>query len=196
MVEALQTRRLLLHPLQLEDAPHLQKLFSCWEVVRFLDGRVPWPYPENGAVSYFRDTALPGMRTGTQWHWTLRRKEEPNQRIGAISLMQGEDNRGFWMGVPWQRQGFMSEAADVVTDYWFNILKFPVMRISKAALNTASRRISEKQDMRLVGSIEKEYVCGLLRAEIWEITAEEWNTRSGRRTQESSPEHASNFSVL
>jgi [ribosomal protein S5]-alanine N-acetyltransferase len=40
--------------------------------------------------------------------------------------------------------------------------------------NTASRRISEKQGMRLVGVKETDYVCGRLPTEIWEITAEEW----------------------
>jgi len=47
------------------------------------------------------------------------------------------------------------------------------MRTAKAAVNAASRRISEKQGMRLVGMKEKDYVCGRLPTEIWEITAEE-----------------------
>jgi ribosomal-protein-alanine N-acetyltransferase len=29
--------------------------------------------------------------------------------------------------------------------------------------------------MRLVGMAEKDYVCGRLPSEIWEITAEEWH---------------------
>jgi RimJ/RimL family protein N-acetyltransferase len=32
--------------------------------------------------------------------------------------MKGEtNNRGFWMGLPWQGQGLMSEAVEAVTDY-------------------------------------------------------------------------------
>ncbi len=38
----------------------------------------------------------------------------------------------------------MTEACEAVTDFWFNTLKFPVLRAPKAAANTASRRISEK----------------------------------------------------
>lgn len=41
------TDRLVLTPLQLEDSPIIQELFPCWEVVRYLDRRVPWPYPED-----------------------------------------------------------------------------------------------------------------------------------------------------
>ena len=68
----------------------------------------------------------------------------------------------------------MLEACDAVTDFWFDTLKFPVLRAPKAAANLASRRISEKQCMRLIGTEERDYVCGRLPSEIWEITAEEW----------------------
>jgi RimJ/RimL family protein N-acetyltransferase len=43
--------------------------------------------------------------------------------------------------------------------------------------NIASRRISEKQGMRVVATDERDYVAGRLLTEVWEITAEEWNAR-------------------
>jgi [ribosomal protein S5]-alanine N-acetyltransferase len=175
MIRDLVTARLLLRPLELADAEQAQPLFSQWSIVRLLNHRVPWPYPPDGAYIYYRDQAIPAMQRGDQWHWSLRLKSHPDQLIGCISLRQGEDNRGFWLGLPWQGQGLMTEAADVVSDYWFNALKFPTLRVPKAALNIASRRISEKQGMRLVATEDREYVCGLLQSEIWEITAEEWN---------------------
>jgi [ribosomal protein S5]-alanine N-acetyltransferase len=49
--------------------------------------------------------------------------------------------------------------------------------VAKALENEASRRISQKQGMRVVASVERDYVCGRLPAEIWEITAEEWRAR-------------------
>jgi len=86
-------------------------------------------------------------------------------------------NRGFWLGLPWQGQGLMSEACAVVTDYWFDVLKFPVLRVPKAIANTASRRISVSQGMRVVSTGEREFVSGRLPAEIWEISADEWRAR-------------------
>ncbi len=71
----------------------------------------------------------------------------------------------------------MTEGCDAVTEFWFNTLKFPRLRVPKAAANIASRRISERSGMRLVGLEERNYVSGRLPAEIWEITAEEWNAR-------------------
>jgi [ribosomal protein S5]-alanine N-acetyltransferase len=179
----LETGRLALRPLTLTDSVQTQPLFGQWEIVRYLDKRVPWPFPPDGAFTFYRDVALPAAERGEEWDWTLRLKSAPEQIIGCIGLVKGETNRGFWLGLPWQGRGLMTEAADVVTDYWFGTLGFPVMRIPKAVVNTASRRISEKQGMRVVGVEEREYVCGRLLTEIWEITAEEWKARrSGRRS--------------
>jgi RimJ/RimL family protein N-acetyltransferase len=161
--------------LKLSDAGQVQHIFPHWEVVRYMTTRVPWPYPPDGALQYYRDVALPAIERGQEWHWTIRLKTDPDKIIGSIGLLTLENNnRGFWIGVPWQRQGFMTEASSVVTDYWFDVLKFPVLRVPKAAPNTASRRISEKQGMRLVRTGEKEFVSGRLVEETWEITADEW----------------------
>jgi len=181
MIPTLETSRLWLRPLELADAEQTQKLFPRWEIVRFLTTAVPWPYPPDGALTYYRDVALPASKRGEAWHWSLRLKANPNELIGSISLMRiGDENRGFWLGLPWQRQGLMSEACDAATDFWFNVLNFPVLRVPKAIANTASRRISEKQGMRVIATMERQYVGGTFSAELWEITAEEWKRRKRR----------------
>ena len=48
-IPRLETPRLLLQPLQSEDAIQVQQVFPRWEIVRHLIGSVPWPYPEDGA---------------------------------------------------------------------------------------------------------------------------------------------------
>lgn len=50
--------------------------------------------------------------------------------------------------------------------------------------NESSRRISEKQGMRVVAMKDGDYVSGRLRTEIWEITAEEWRQRRTGLEQE------------
>jgi ribosomal-protein-alanine N-acetyltransferase len=178
MTPKLATSRLLLYPLELADAPQIQLLFPHWEIVRYLATQVPWPYPPDGAHKFIRDVALPSIARGEAWHWTLRLQSNPDQIIGSIDLRKKEnDNRGFWLGLSWQRQGLMTEACEAVTDFWFNTLNFPVLRAPKAIPNVASRRISEKQGMRLVATEDRDYVSGRFPSEIWEITAEEWRAR-------------------
>ncbi len=181
MTPELETQRLILRPLELADADQMQILFPQWEIVRYLAMRVPWPYPPDGALTFIRDVALPAIERGEYWQWTLRLKDAPDRIVGSISLETNENgNRGFWIDPAWQGQGLMTEAVEVVTNYWFETLKFPVLRVPKAVANTASRRISEKQGMRIVGIEERDYVSGRLATEIWETTAEEWRARYTR----------------
>ncbi|MFJ3429967.1 MULTISPECIES: GNAT family N-acetyltransferase [Pseudomonas] len=174
----LQTPRLVLQPLQLSDAPAIQQRFAHWQVVRYLNAVVPWPYPDDGAQRYVRDVALPAMARGEEWHWTIRLLAQPDELIGSISLMDAADNnRGFWLAPQWQGQGLMSEACEVVDAYWFQSLRRACMRVPKAAPNTGSRRISERGGMRLISSEEKDFVSGRFVCDLWEITREQWLTR-------------------
>lgn len=178
MIPILETPRLILKPLELADAEAAQELFPKWEIVRYLAARVPWPYPPDGVRRFYEEEALPSMARGEAWHWSLRLRTDPGTLIGCISLQLGEeDNRGFWLGLPYHGQGLMTEACNAVTDYWFDGLGFPVLRVPKAVVNVPSRRISERQGMRRVWAGERDYVGGKLDAELWEITAEAWRQR-------------------
>jgi [ribosomal protein S5]-alanine N-acetyltransferase len=175
MTPEAETERLLLKPIALEDAEQIQAIFPRWEVVQYLHTRVPWPYPADGALQFIEQVTLPAVERGDAWNWTLRLKSEPERIIGNLELRKSEtDHRGFWLGIEWQRMGLMSEACAWANDFWFTTLGFPVLRVSKAAENRRSRRISERHGMRLVGVTEKDFVCGRLPSEIWEITAEQW----------------------
>lgn len=172
---ALATERLLLRPLERADAQAIQQLFPQWEVVRYLNAQVPWPYPADGALRFLQDIALPAMARGEEWHWTIRLHSAPEQLIGSISLMlEADNNRGFWLAPQWQGHGYMSEACQVVDEYWFEVLEQPLMRVPKAAPNQGSRRISERGGMRLIRSESGAFVSGHFPLDIWEISREEW----------------------
>ncbi|MBG0812255.1 GNAT family N-acetyltransferase [Methylosinus sp. H3A] len=177
-IPILETPRLSLQPLSLSDVDAVQLGFPHWETVRFMSRMIPWPYPHDGALTYIRDVALPAMEKGRAWHWSIRRREAPDRLVGVISLMEGPDeNRGFWLAREWRKRGFATEAAEAATDYWFETLERPILRVPKAVANIPSRRISEKAGMRIIASCERDYVSGRLPAEIWEITREEWRAR-------------------
>ena len=176
MVPLIETSRLILRQPQLTDAPTIQDLFPRWEIVQFLSTKVPWPYPENGALEFLRDRMLPDLEKGKLWAWAILLKAGPEHLIGLISLTgEGDENRAFWLGLPWQGQGIMSEACDAVTEFWFNGIGRDVLRVSKAVPNLASRRISEKQGAKLVVTEERNFVSGRWLAHIWELSREDWN---------------------
>ena len=60
-ISPLETSRLLLRPLCLDDAEQIQDIFPHWEVVQYMAATIPWPYPSDGALTYIRDSALPAM---------------------------------------------------------------------------------------------------------------------------------------
>lgn len=174
----LNTARLVLTPLQLSDASVIQQLFPHWEVVRYLDSRVPWPYPEEGALTYVRDVALPAIAAGREWHWMIRLRVDPAQSIGSISLYdQPGNNRGFWLAPQWQGKGYMREACEVVNAYWFETLLRPVMQVPKAVDNHASRRVSEHECMQIIGMQQGHFVSGPMLKEIWQMKRTEWLNR-------------------
>jgi RimJ/RimL family protein N-acetyltransferase len=149
--------------------------------VRYVTTVVPWPYPQDGALTFCRDVALPAMERGEAWYWSLRLHEAPDQLVGTIMLKRGErENRGFWIGLPWQRRGLATEACAAVNAFWFEVLGFPVLRVAKAAANEPSRRISLREGMRFVGTEESDFVSGRLPTEVWELTADEWRAQKSR----------------
>ncbi|WP_447650268.1 GNAT family N-acetyltransferase [Pseudomonas abietaniphila] len=177
-IPSFHTKRLLLTPLVEADIPAIQQLFPYWGVVRYLDSRVPWPYPDDGAEQYVQEHVLPAISQGNEWHWMIRLADNPDQRIGSISLYdQPGYHRGFWLSPAWQGRGYMQEACKVINRYWFDTLDRPVMQVPKAVGNAASRRVSEREGMRLVEVTEGEFVSGRLNKEIWELRQEDWARR-------------------
>jgi len=169
------TERLLLTPLHIEDAPAVQQRFPLWEVVQFLNSRVPWPYPRDGALRYIEDVALPAIAQGAEWHWMIRLHSAPDDIIGSITLMTHPgNNRGFWLHPDWRGHGYIQEACIAINRYWFGVLGKPLMQVPKAAPNEASRRISQREGMRLVSTDHGEFVSGSYPVEVWEMTREEW----------------------
>jgi hypothetical protein len=53
----LTTTRLVLRPIILSDAVAVQQLFPVWEIVRYLQAGVPWPFPLDGAVDHILSTS-------------------------------------------------------------------------------------------------------------------------------------------
>ena len=176
----LETRRLILRPLEPADAPALQRRFPRWEIVRYLNERIPWPYPADGAERFIA-LAQDEMARGEKHHWSIRARDGGDELIGGIDLWpddgRSREMRGFWLDPEFQGRGLMTEAADRVTDYAFRELGWPRLWVSNAEANRASARVKERQGARLVGFEPFRFVEGESRRMVWLIERDDWLAR-------------------
>jgi len=179
----LETPRLVLRPVRSKDAPVIQRRFPRWEIVRWLNARVPWPYPPDGAASYVA-ACLAEMARGEKSHWAIVPKSGPADLIGMIDLWPDDgatrDQRGFWLDPDFQGQGLMTEAAGRVTQYAFEDLGWPHLWLTNAQDNHPSRRLKERQGARLVDLLIGDHVGGRGTKMIWQLRREDWLGQSAR----------------
>jgi [ribosomal protein S5]-alanine N-acetyltransferase len=117
------------------------------------------------------------MERGDELFWAITLKETPSELIGSVTFRFANDvvgNRGFWMGVPWQGRGYMTEAVTAVQDYVFFELGIERIRVMNAVANARSRRVKEKTGATFVGNVELEHHEGGSESEMWEVTREVW----------------------
>jgi RimJ/RimL family protein N-acetyltransferase len=176
----LETERLILRPLRLDDAPAIQRQFPVWEIVRYLHAGVPWPYPADGAETNVRE-CLAARERGEQFFWVLTLKSSDDLAIGRIDLRRPEDGardmRGFWLASAFWGQGLMTEAAERVTSYAFEDLGWPHLFLTNAVANAGSHRIKEKQGAELIDVTPANYVYGTGERETWILRREAWLSR-------------------
>jgi RimJ/RimL family protein N-acetyltransferase len=174
----LETARLILRPVTLEDAPAIQRHFARWEIIRNLAPPVPWPYPDDGADTFLKNIALPQMRCGGGHSWAITLKAAGNECIGIIGFRfnaeESHGNRGFWLAEEHQGQGLMTEAITATNDYIFLDLKIDRFQVVNAKGNAASRRVKEKTGAKFLRMGELLHHSGETEAEIWEVTRENW----------------------
>ncbi len=175
-IPTFETSRLTLRPVTLADAASYERYFVDYEVVRYLNRVVPWPYPPGGVESYLRDVMLPDQGN-TRWSWAITERSGAGELIGLIELFKGpgRSNRGFWLGRPFWGKGYMTEAAARLNEFVFNELGWDKIIFDNAKGNHRSARIKEKTGARLIDLTPAEFVDPVLtEMEYWELRREDW----------------------
>lgn len=172
----LETPRLHLRPVSLEDSPSVQKYFNNWNIIKYIGAEVPWPYPNDGAKTHLKDILIKVDLSNT-YLWGIVLKEIDDEIIGVVEYRLDEeedDNRGFWLAEPFWGRGLMTEAVVATQDYVFNELSVERLIVRNAESNEGSRIIKIRCGAERIDRVPGKYLSGDLWEEVWEIRRERW----------------------
>jgi [ribosomal protein S5]-alanine N-acetyltransferase len=148
----LETERLWLRPLTLADAPVIQSLVNDRRIAE-TTLNIPHPYPENGAADWIRRIRERRAQGYTDYTFGIDRKPDMTL-IGVISIHVWRDHRaeiGYWVGVDYWGQGYMTEAARRVICFGFEDLHLHRIIARYFTRNPASERVMQKVGMTFEG---------------------------------------------
>lgn len=174
----LETERLILRPVTLDDAPAIQKYFNNWNIIQHLNAGIPWPYPDDGAETFLRNNFLPRMQSGISCVWAITIKTHGDDAVGVIDFGGGRseqhEDRGFWLAEPFHGHGYMTEAVAATQDYLFFEVGIERFLATNAITNKGSRRVKQKTGAQFLKTGSVPHHNGVSETEIWEVTREEW----------------------
>ncbi|MEI8233679.1 MAG: GNAT family N-acetyltransferase [Verrucomicrobiota bacterium] len=146
------TKRLVLRPFTLEDAPNLLRLVNAPEIAA-TTLHIPHPYPPDLAQTWIRQHArMFEAREGAIFAILQRRNAT---LVGCVGLGCEPENRsaelGYWIAVPYWNRGYATEAARMVAAFGFAYFGLHRIKSCIFGSNPASGRVLEKIGMRYEG---------------------------------------------
>ena len=148
----LQTERLILRSLTLEDAQDVQHLAGERDIALMVL-RIPHPYEDGMAEEWIRACA-DAYKKDEAINFAITLRTDRNL-IGTIGLELEQENEraelGYWIGKPYWNLGYATEAARVVVVYCFEVLKLNRIYAYHFTRNPASGRVLEKIGMHYEG---------------------------------------------
>lgn len=152
----LPTARLYLRPFALSDAPSVQALAGAFEVAD-TTLLIPHPYADGAAERWIATHSRQWERNEAAIFAIVHRQE--NSLCGAIGLQlhlpHGAAEMGYWIGVPFWRRGYCTEAAREVLAFGFRQLNLNRIFAHHFVRNPASGRVLEKIGMRREGCLRQ-----------------------------------------
>lgn len=171
----IETTRLVLRAVHIEDAPDIYGYVRNPNVLRYTTGTPPREFSETEAVV----RGLAAQPEG-EHAWAVRLKGQP----AAIGIVEFGTKEGgakgaadYALAEPHWNQGIMTEAVRAVLDWAFANLP-RLERVTSAAMtaNPASTRLQRKCGMRLVRHEQSKWAkfADPVELAVCEITREEW----------------------
>ena len=174
---SLETKRLILRPLTLEDCARVQELAGDKRIAD-VTANVPHPYPDGHAEKWI--TAHPELWNSGQSVCFAITLKDSNLLIGAIALSGFKEEEGsevgYWLGADYWGKGFVSEACQQVVEFGFSSLGLKRIHARHLSRNPASGKVLLNSGFTHIASGDS--VCGYRKenesTEYYEIKFEEY----------------------
>lgn len=166
------TERLLLRPPHVDDIPELAQLADNRRIAEML-ARMPHPYGEAEARA-FLSMSQQKRAAGCAYAVTLA---ESGAFIGCAGL-NGTDRGlelGYWIGEPYWKHGYATEAAHALVDLAFRASTIDVLHVSCRVINPSSRRVIHKCGFQYAGQgMLNSIVAGQVPVERYHLDRKTW----------------------
>lgn len=143
----LRTQRLHLRPFNIDDVDRIALFMSDFDVSKWL-ARVPHPYEHEHAINWVAQNATP--KPADETGFVLDRGDGLIGGIG-FRLDEGTPDIGYWLAKPHWGMGLMSEAAEAVIEWLFEVTDHDQIGSGVFEGNDASLRIQEKLGFEIAG---------------------------------------------
>jgi ribosomal-protein-alanine N-acetyltransferase len=171
----LRTKRLLLRAHCEQDIPALVRLLGAREVAA-TTLRIPHPYTEADARAFLEAQESPASKFGMF-------EISSGDLVGGIGLSVEERHRhaelGYWVGVPYWRKGYATEAADEMLRHGFEDLKLNRIFAGVFTGNPASEQVLRKIGFSHEGTMRQHFLKNgqFLDDECYGIVVGDWKAQ-------------------
>ncbi len=148
----LETERLRLRLIELADAPLVQKLVSDRQIAENTLN-IPYPYPEDGAAIWIQGMLQQRAQGGQDRTYVILRRAD-DELVGCVGIHPRHGFRaeiGYWVGVPYWGQGYMTEAVRRLIRSGFEDMQLQRIEANHFLHNPASGRVMQKAGMTFEG---------------------------------------------
>ena len=173
----LSTERLILRAPRESDIPALVQIADNLHVAQML-ARMPHPYGEAEARAFI---AMSGQKQpGASYALTLAGPgPETGTFIGCAGLNVKDRGLelGYWIGEPYWKHGYATEAAHALVDLAFRSTGIQVLHVSVRVINPASRRVIHKCGFQYAGQgMMNSIVAGQVPIERYRLDRKTWES--------------------
>ena len=171
------TRRLVMRAPHADDIPALVQLADNRHVAQMLS-RMPHPYGEAEARAFL---ALSERRQpGASYALTLAAPDPAAGTFIGCAGLNVKDRGlelGYWIGEPYWKRGYATEAAHALVDLAFRATSIPVLHVSVRVINPASRRVIHKCGFQYAGQgMMNSIVAGQVPVERYRLDRRTWES--------------------